>query len=114
MKREEIEHLLVDYANGEISPENRQYLEELFLSDPELEREANEMLALSQSLNKVEEQTKTGAGMDDNFYAMLQNAKTDTQHSAKVIQLNVAWLKTAAAVAACIIAFVIGRYTVSP
>ncbi len=112
MKREEIEQLLADYASGEISAINRQRLEELFKQDAALKEEADKMATVWQSLNEMEQQP--GAEADKQFYAMLQNAKADQRQAGRVVQLNVGWLKAAAAIAACIMAFVIGRYTVAP
>ncbi len=114
MKREEIEQLLADYASGEISAADKQYLEELFKQDAKLKEEADELTAVWQSLNDIEEGERPGTGMDEQFYAMLQNAKADQQPAGPIIQLNVSWLKTAAAIAACIAMFVIGSFTVAP
>ena len=114
MKREEIEQLLADYASGEISLADKKYLKELFKQDAKLKEEADELTAVWQSLNKIEGGERPGTGMDEKFYAMLQNAKADQQPAGRVIQLNVSLLRTTATIAACIAMFVIGRFTVSP
>jgi len=114
MKREEIEQLLAEYVNGEITPPNRQQLEELFGEFPELKKEADEMLAAWQSLSRLEENVQPGTAMDDQFYAMLQRAKTDQRQGARVISINKTWLQAAAAVIICFAAFGIGRFTASP
>ena len=114
MKREEIEQLLAEYVNGEISPANRQLLEKLFGEDLELKKEADEMLAAWQSLNALEESIQPLDTMDDQFYAMLQRAKTDQRMADRVVSINKAWLQTAAAIIICITAFGIGRFTASP
>ncbi|MEO8887270.1 MAG: hypothetical protein ABI367_14485 [Mucilaginibacter sp.] len=112
MKREEIEQLLADYANGEISPENRQRLEKIFEQDANLKQEAEEMAVVWQELNGTEEPS---AAMDKQFYAMLQNERVDERSKgARVVQINASWIKAAAAIAACIIMFVVGRFTASP
>lgn len=111
MKKEEIEHLLADYASGEISANDKARLEEMFAKDPALKQEADEMEEVWQAINQPNHQP--GKDMDNGFYAMLQNEK-EQQKGARVVKINLTWLKTAAAVAACLAAFVIGRYTVSP
>lgn len=113
MKREEIEQLLAEYVNGEISLQNRQQLEKLFGDDPALKKEADEMLATWHLLTGLDDSTQPDAGMDDQFYAMLQRAKTDRRMEAKVVTINKSWLQ-AAAVIICITAFGIGRFTASP
>lgn len=114
MKREEIEQLLAEYVNGEISSANRQLLEKLFGEDAELKKEADEMLAVWQSLNGLEENIQPAAAMDDQFYAMLQRAKTDHRMATRVVSINKIWLQAAAAVIICFTAFGIGRFTASP
>lgn len=114
MKRDEIEQLLAEYVNGEISPESRRQLEKLFGEDAELKREADEMLATWHSLTGLEENTQPGTDMDDQFYAMLQRAKTDQRMVTRVISINKTWLQAAAAIIICITAFGIGRFTASP
>ena len=114
MKREEIEQLLAEYVNGEITPPNRQQLEELFGEFPELKKEADEMLAAWQSLSRLEENVQPGTAMDDQFYAMLQRAKTDQRMNSNVITINKTWLQVAAAILVCITAFGIGRFTAPP
>ncbi|GAB2984445.1 hypothetical protein GCM10027049_22810 [Mucilaginibacter puniceus] len=112
MKREEIERLLADYANGDISPENRQQLEKLFEQDAKLKQEADEMMAALQGVDGLEEHPSPA--MDKQFYAMLQNVQVNEPKGARVIQINTLWIKTAAAIAACIAMFIIGRYTATP
>jgi len=114
MKREEIEQLLAEYTNGEISPGNRQYLEKLFEQDAKLKREADKMAAAWQSLKDLEDGEQPGAEMDKQFYAMLQNVKADGPIDARIIQISTSHIKTAAAIAACLAMFVIGRYTAAP
>ncbi len=115
MKREDIERLLVDYANDDISAEDRKFLEGLFETDAQLRQEAQEMLAAMQALNRLEESSAAGAAMDKSFYSMLQNAKKEQQPiKRRVVVINMSWLKAGAAVAACLLAFFGGRFTVAP
>ena len=114
MKREEIEQLLAEYVNGEISPANRRQLENLFGENPELKKEADEMLAAWLSLNALEENIQPDTAMDDQFYAMLQRAKADQRMATGVVSINKTWLQAAAAVIICFTAFGIGRFTASP
>ena len=114
MKREEIEQLLAEYVNGEISPANRRQLENLFGENPELKKEADEMLAAWLSLNALEENIQPDTAMDDQFYAMLQRAKTDQRMNSNVITINKTWLQVVAAILVCITAFGIGRFTAPP
>src|ERR687886_257416 len=98
MKRQEIEQLLADYANGQISPEDRQRLESLFEADAAFKQEADEMAAVWASLKAVEEFEQPSVAMDVQFYAMLQNSKPVEQpKQARVIQINTSHLKTVAA-----------------
>jgi|GEM_PF-1078285 len=115
MKREEIEQLLVDYANDDISAANRKRLEGLFETDAQLKEEAQEMVAAMRAFNRLEESSEPGAAMDGEFYAMLQNVKKEQQPiKRQAIVINISWLKIAAAMAACIVAFMGGRFTASP
>lgn len=114
MKREEIEQLLAEYTNGEISAVNKQRLEELFKHNATLKAEADEMAVVWQSFKDIADGEQPGAEMDKQFYAMLQNVKAGEPKGARIIQISTAHIKTAAAIAACLAMFVIGRYTVTP
>lgn len=114
MKREEIEQLLADYVSGEISVQNRQQLQELFIQNSELKREADEMFEAWKMMDNMSENDEPGNDMDDQFYAMLQRAKADQRTGSRVIAFNKTWLQAAAAILVCITAFGIGRFTASP
>lgn len=114
MKREEIEQLLANYVSGEISAQNRQQLEELFMQDAELKKEADEMLSAWRLIDRMGESEQPGNDMDDQFYAMLQRAQTDQRMNGRVVTINKTWLQVAAAILICITAFGMGRFTAPP
>ncbi|MBW4891717.1 HEAT repeat domain-containing protein [Mucilaginibacter sp. HMF5004] len=115
MKREETERLLADYTSGEIAPADMQVLEACFVQDPALKKEAEEMRAVWNMIGNEAESKPMSDTMDTQFFAMLQNEKLATpSKTAKVVQINTNWLKAVAAVAACILAFVGGRFTGMP
>jgi hypothetical protein len=113
MKREEIEHLLVEYINGEISAADTEELEELFKNDPNLKQEAEDMAKVWASMEKTERNTKSFHRMDTQFYSMLDGSKNvgKTTNNRSVITK---WLKPAIAAAACVAMFLIGRISVAP
>lgn len=113
MKREEIEQLLADYAGGEISAVDMERLEACFKNDPALKKEADELLVVWQALGNQAESQPMSNAPDEAFYHLLTTEKAAAQPKGRVIQIHTAWLKTVAAVAACALAFVIGRYTVN-
>jgi hypothetical protein len=113
MKREEIEQLLADYASGEISAADMQRLEACFRNDPALKKTADELLIVWQTLGNQAESQPMSDDADKAFYDLLATEKSAVQPKGRVIQIRTTWLKTAAAVAACVLAFLIGRYTVN-
>jgi hypothetical protein len=114
MKREEIERLLAEYASDEISPADMQLLEECFKQQPELKKEANQMHAVWQMMGDPAESKPMSDETDKAFYTMLQSAKAQIKAKpGRVIRIHTGWLKAAGAIAACLLAFVIGRFTVN-
>jgi len=111
MKREEIEQLLADYASGEISAMDMQRLEVCFANDPTLKKEAGELLTIWQALGIEAENQSVDQAPDQAFYALIATEKATLQPKGRVIQISAVWLKSAAAIAACALAFVIGRFT---
>lgn len=112
MKKEEIERLLVDYSNGTICPEDNARLHTLFDRDPALKLEAEEIRFLWKELDFAVTDEDPSSEMDEQFYALLKNAKEPTAGSG-IIQIKF-WLKSAISIAACVAVFVVGRYTGSP
>lgn len=113
MEKEEIEQLLAEYVSGSISVEKKEIIEKLINENSSLKSEAEAMLTVWRSLDENEEQLAVSVESDKQFYKMLETEKSMVTH-VPVIQIKTSWIKTIAAVAACIAAFIIGRATVNP
>ncbi|GAA3989945.1 hypothetical protein [Mucilaginibacter dorajii] len=115
MKSEKIEHLLIQYINGEISSADKAMLENLFEQDSMLKEKAAELATLWLSLDEVKTKSEPSPAMDADFYDMLQNVEVNQKHKNSLLLHNnlKSWLKIAATVIMCLTAFTVGRYTAS-
>src|SRR5690349_18412079 len=113
MGREELEHLLLEYANGCISTADMQTLEALFDADPLLRQEAEEMERVSRAMQQADEIVEVSERLDTVFYKMLNDEKCNlSKKKGRVIVLTPNFVRLLLASAACIAAFVIGRISV--
>jgi hypothetical protein len=112
MTSEEIEHLLVEYMNGEISGPNKELLENLFRDDERIRLEANEFISVWQSLDNIPFSKHSEELMDTTFYDMLKKEEGQLKKTGAIHFLSKnKWMSIAACLILGLFIFFLGRFT---